>query len=132
MSNTPKKRPTGARKRTPTTEKKRQQANDDQSFSIRVDGQVYTLSPVDTSGLHEMKIRSTTGYSVASLINMFGHAPGADLVGIFMWAARLVAGEDVDESDLEEILADVTYDSDLEFINADEAKAEEDEDSPEA
>lgn len=113
MSNTPKKRPSGARKNTPSTEKARHAANDAEAFSIRVDGEIFTLNPADVTGLHEMRIRAGSGYSVTNLIQAFGTAPGADLVGIFMWAARMVRGE---EADLEQILSEITYDSELEFI----------------
>lgn len=105
-------RPTTARKVTPKSEKNRAAALD-QAFGVRVDGKDYILVPADLTGLVEMRIRRETGLSVLELIHGIITSPGADMLGMFMWATRFAAGEDVD---LVEVLESINFDSDAEVI----------------
>lgn len=110
MSNT--QRPALAKKHTNSSEAKRKKELD-QSFGIRIDGEDYTLTPADLSGVQEMRIRRETGYSVTTLIQELEKAPGVDLIGIFMWVCNLSQGK---AADLNEILEGISYASDVDVI----------------
>lgn len=77
----------------------------DETQEILIDGVPYKITPADLTGLVEMRIRKETGYSAAQIGEMLVAAPGADLVGMFMWACRIAKG---DEVSLEEVLGSVS------------------------
>lgn len=115
MSNQPANRPSTTRKRTPKTEKAREDAlNED--FTIRIDDHSYTLVPADITGLIEMKVRRETGLSVMEIISKMQAAPGMDLIGMFMYACEVAAGRD---ANLEKILGSISFGSDFEVVDAD-------------
>lgn len=114
MSNAPANRPSTARKRTPRDEAARKAALDD-SLTIEVDGERYTLMPADMTGLVEMKVRRETGMSVAEIMSKIQTAPGMDLIGCFMYACEVASGRD---ADLEKILASVNWGSDFDVVNS--------------
>jgi hypothetical protein len=103
------------RTRTPKDEKAREAALDE-SFTIRIDDEVYTIDPADITGLLEMKVRRETGMSVTEIISKMQSAPGIDLIGCFMYACEVAAGR---EADLEKILGSVSMDSDFEVVDGD-------------
>lgn len=101
------------RVRTPKDEKVRQ-AELDESMTIKIDGEPYTLTPADITGLVEMKVRRETGMSVMEIIQTMQSSPGMDLVGCFMYACEVAAGRD---ADLEKILGSVSMGSDFEVVD---------------
>lgn len=114
MSNTPAKRPSTARTRTPKDEVAREQKLDE-SFSVSVDGEVYTLVMADMTGLAEMKIRRETGMAVAEIISRMESSPGIDLVGCFMFACEIASGK---KADLEQILGSISWASPVDIVDA--------------
>lgn len=119
MSNT--KRPSTAPKHTSGprgTDKTRKKKHDDRRISVKVDDDVYTVSPADLTGLDEARIRATTGLSLNKLIDQLHDDPGLDSLGGFMWVARMQAGDDVS---YEDVLASISYASGIEFADTPEA-----------
>lgn len=115
-------RPSIQRKHTRST-KAKQDAELDETFAIRVDGEVYKITPADLTGAQEFRIRQATGMSVTQVITNLQAAPGVDMLGVFMWIARTTAGEKVE---LMEVLESISYASDLDIVEDAEP------DSPEA
>lgn len=110
MSNT--KRPTTARKVTTKDEAARRAALND-AIAVRIDDVVYTLTPADLTGLHEMKIRKATGMTVGEIMEGMESSPGLDVLGFFMFACELGAGRD---ADLEGILGSISYASGIDLV----------------
>lgn len=105
-------RPPLERKHTRSTTAKKD-AELDETFAIRVDGQVYKITPADLTGAQEFRIRQATGMSVAQVITNLQASPGVDMLGVFMWIARTTAGERVE---LMDVLESISYASDLDIV----------------
>lgn len=108
------------RKRTPRDEKRREDALDE-SMTIRIDDEPYTLVPADITGLVEMRVRRETarilggrGMSVVEIMQEMQAHPGMDLIGCFMYACEIAAGRD---ADLEKILGSVSLGSDFDVVD---------------
>lgn len=96
---------------------KQRQAVLDASMTIVVAGERYTLTPADTTGLAELRIRRATGYSVIQiLLKAQSEEMGIDIVGCFMYACEVNAGRD---PDLEKILGSISWATDIDIVDAD-------------
>lgn len=95
---------------------KQRQAALDESMTIEVDGERYTLVPADLTGLVEMKVRRETGMAVAEIMSKIQTSPGMDLIGCFMYACEIACGR---EADLEKILGSISWSSDFEVVDID-------------
>lgn len=114
-------RPSLQRKHTRSTEAKRE-ALMDETFAIRVNDEVYSITPADLTGLVEFRIRRETGMSVEGIVTALSAEPGVDYLGMFMWACKVAAGEDVS---LESVLASVSWAAEVDVIdNAEPASPE--------
>lgn len=113
-------RPPLARKHTRTTIAK-QDAQLDQTVEVLIDGESYKLTPADLTGIHEMRIRKETGLSVSEILTKLQESPGIDLLGMFMFACAIAAG---DNPDLMEILGGISYASEVEIADAEPAPPE--------
>jgi hypothetical protein len=99
MSNA--KRPSTARKVTPADEKKRH-AELDNGVRLTLDeGKTWhTLRIGDVTPELAREIRSVTGRGFMSLVHLVGADPDLDVIQEAVWAARRIAGDDIELSDV--------------------------------
>lgn len=109
---------------TPKTEQRRKKEMDDARFSFKVNGDTYTVSPADLTGLQEAKIRATTGHAVPYLIQTVTTDPGLDIIGALMWISLMQQGL---SDDYEKVLESISYASEIEVVDG-----QEHDDAPEA
>lgn len=120
MPTQPQDRRPPARKTTATSAKRRN-AVLEEDFTLRIDGDDYTIVPGDFTGRLEAKVRAKTGMSVVGIIDALdGGQTGIDLLAMFMWAVRLGRGEE--NADLDEILDSISYASEVEVVESGAAK----------
>lgn len=99
-TSTPAKRPTTTRKRTRTSEQKRDEQLDT-GLALTIDGEKYQARLGDVTPAIARRLRRETGMSFMRLINEFGEDPDVDLLCAFVWVARLIRGDDVELEDVE-------------------------------
>lgn len=107
-----------ARKQTKGAEARRREALAEKVYSLKIDGEVYTLDMGELNGLHELRLRRETGMSVEEVMSAIGTKPGLDVLGIYMWLCDLTAGGD---SSLEDHLTGISWASEVESIEAEPA-----------
>lgn len=96
------------------SKRRKQQAMDSDAFGIRIDGEDYVLNPNDMTGAAEFRIRKEIGMGISELSQRLQTSPGADYLGMFMWAVRVAHGEH--DLELMEVLENVSMGSDVEVI----------------
>jgi len=114
-------RPSLDRKTTRTTKAKTQSALDAEAIAIKIDGRLYSLNPADVTGSQDRKLRQATGQTIAMIIGELESAPGLDTIATFMFACRYLAGEE--NLDFDQLLDEITYDTEAEIINGPDAAA---------
>lgn len=113
----PKKK--AAVRRAPSTARakaEKRQAQDDARHAIKIDGRVYTVDPAGITGLIEKKIMRELQLPLLAWLGTFDpERPSVYFLGCFMWISRLSEGDD---AELDDVLAEVGYGSDVEVVEA--------------
>lgn len=112
MTSTP-SRPPLARKHTPRTKKKADDAMN-VGLTISVDGVEYTVRQGDMSSMDTMALRRETGFSFMGLLRAFQSDPDIDLVAALVWLARRIDGEAL--LSYADVASEIGYDVDLDVL----------------
>lgn len=98
-------------------------------LTIKVNGKPYTFRPGEITGLLSGEFRKASGGMTVSQAMSNPESADLDSIGGLIWLARRQAGEDVSWN---EVLSDITYETEFEVSTNEADAAPEDPDSPQA